>query len=426
MKKFLAQLCSVFLVLFIADAGLSLLDDLLTLSLGVTALAPLRGFIGLLVILGAVLLYGLTALTPLVPKRWMLPLILFLPAGMLAGVPFSIYFFSQAQIFIWAVSLLELALGLWVLRSVVGRLGWRWPLVREEQLGARAFSFGNTAGFILANVFVLFPAVLLYLAVCASLAADHFTDGFMALRPDGLILRAKSYTRPDGKTVELMPMMHMGDAGFYEQVTKSFPPGAVVLLEGVTDSKHLLQQHLSYQHVANALGLSSQKEQFSPSTEHSHRADVDVADFSPGTIAFLNLTAQLYSGNLTAPLIVELMQKSADPQFAQKLWDDILAKRNAHLIQEIRDELQRSNALAVPWGAMHMPAMAAEMAKDGFVLSKTEEFPVVKFSTLWKNLTTPRPPAAPSPPDPATPPVAPNPASSPNSSTAPAEPAAKP
>jgi hypothetical protein len=395
-KKFLAQLCSLFLVLFIADAGMSVLDDALTFSAGVTILAPLRGLIGVLVMLGAMLLYGLMALTPIVPKRWIIPLILFLPAVMLAGVPFSIYFFNHAQIFVCAASLLELALGLWILRSVVGRLGWRWPLVREDQLGTRAFSLGNTIGFVLANVCVLFPAILLYLAVCASLAADHFTDGFMALRPSGLILRAKSYTRADGKTVELMPMMHMGDAGFYNRVTKSFPPGAIVLLEGVTDTKQLLQHHLSYQHVATTLGLTAQKEQFSPSSEHARRADVDVEEFSPPTIDFLNLTAQLYSGNITPQLIVELMQKSADPRFAQQLWDDILAKRNAHLTQEIRDELQHSDTIAVPWGAMHMPAMAAEMAKDGFVLSKTEEFPVVSFTALWEHLSANQP-ATPSP-----------------------------
>src|SRR5438128_766540 len=78
-----------------------------------------------------------------------------------------------------------------------GEFKFRWPLVPEKQLAARGFSWLNLSVFLLVNAFVLLPAVIGYLVLCAGLAADHFSDGFLTLRPAGLTVQVKKYERDD-------------------------------------------------------------------------------------------------------------------------------------------------------------------------------------------------------------------------------------
>src|SRR5208282_3550763 len=94
---------------------------------------------------------------------------------------------------------------------------------RKISLQPGVFSWRNLSVFLLANVFVLLPAVVFYLVVCAALAVDHFSEGFVALRPGGLTVQARKYVRNDGKTIQLFPMSHIADAAFYQKVSQSFP-----------------------------------------------------------------------------------------------------------------------------------------------------------------------------------------------------------
>ena len=43
---------------------------------------------------------------------------------------------------------------------------------------------------LLVNVFILLPGVIAYLVLCAGLAIDHFSEGFLALRPTGFTVQA--------------------------------------------------------------------------------------------------------------------------------------------------------------------------------------------------------------------------------------------
>src|SRR5262249_14764170 len=145
--------------------------------------------------------YVTMAITPLVPKRYFLPVVLFGPLGMLALVPVSIYRFAQAQQVAWILSFLQLLVGLAVVSWMQGRGPWRLPLVREEHLGSRLFSWLNVILFVLVNVVVVVPGVIAYLLICGVLAIDHFSDGFLALHADRLSVCAKHYQRADGKSV---------------------------------------------------------------------------------------------------------------------------------------------------------------------------------------------------------------------------------
>jgi hypothetical protein len=141
---------------------------------------------------------------------------------MLAVIPLFIYHYDRLQQIAWVISLCEVLWGLGILFWIQGTFPLRWPILRQEQLGSRAFSWRHLFGFVLVNVFVLLPCVLLYLAVCTSLAVDHFSGGFMALRRSGLVVRAKTYLRGD-KSIQLVPMMHIGEADFYNRLSKSLP-----------------------------------------------------------------------------------------------------------------------------------------------------------------------------------------------------------
>jgi hypothetical protein len=382
-RPWLAVLLSLCLALFLADAVVSLVDDSLILIFDLHLLTWIRGLVFLLAMLMAIVVYGLMALTPLVPKRLFLPVALFNPVAGLVVVPCLIYFYGRIQEVACGISLCQVLLGLGVLSRIQGGIKVRWPLVGVDQLGARSFGWLNLFGFLLVNVCALLPAVAGYLVVCAALAVDHFSDGFVALRPRGLTVQVRKYVRNDGKTIELVPMSHVGEPSFYRELSRSFPTNAIILMEGVTDSKNLLTNKISYQRMATSLGLAEQQKEFKPRQGEWVRADVDVKEFATNTIEFLNLVMLVHSKRLTAGTVLQLMQYSPPPYFEEQLLGDLLRKRNRHLLEEIRVRLPQSESLIVPWGAAHMPGIAKGIQTFGFHLGETHEYVVIRFHSVW-------------------------------------------
>ena len=379
LARMAALLLSFCLGLFLVDGLASVLDDGLVYFSGSHVFSLLRGIISFFTGLMAIGIYGLMALTPKVPKRLFLPIPLFLLAAILAVFPFAIYCYGQLPLAALGSSVGELVLGVLLLAGAQGGLTLRWPLVPAGRLGARMFSWINLTGFILATVFGLVPAVLVYLFLCTSLAVNHFTAGFMSLRPGGLTVHVKKYVRADGKVIELFPMAHVADAGFYRQVEKTFPTNSIILLEGVTDDKNLLTNKLSYQRMAKSLGLSEQKAEFAPDRGRAVRADVDVSRFTPETIACLNMVTLLHSCGLNAQTLQQYVQNPLPPGFEVTLFHDILTKRNEHLLGEIQSRLAQSDNLMVPWGAAHMPFISGEIQKAGFRPIESHEYSLIRF-----------------------------------------------
>jgi len=381
-RKLLTILLSLCLGLFLVDAAFSLIDDSLILFFGLHSLSNLRGLTSFFAFLMTVGIYVVMGLTPMVPKRLFLPIPLFSLATMLAAFPFAIYCFNRIPQVAVGFSACQVVLGLLILNCSQGGLKIRWPLVPENRLGIRRFSWGNIFGFVLLNIFVLVPLVAPYLFLCASLAVDHYTAGFMALHPGGFTVEVRKYVRKDGKTIELFPMSHVADAGFYQQVSRTFPTNSIILTEGVTDVKNLLTNKLSYQRLANSLGLSEQKVKFKPIRGELVRADVDVDQFSPGTIDILNLFALTHAKGLNRETIQPLIHFSPSPQTLNQLFDDILRKRNQHLVEEIQSHLLLSDNIMVPWGVAHMPGIAKAILKMGFHLDETHKYTVIRFHIM--------------------------------------------
>jgi len=377
LEQWIAVILSLGLALFLVEAVVSLVDDSLILGFDLHLLTLLRVVLFLFLLLLSILIYGLMALTPLIPKRWFLPTTLFKPIAGLLLVPCLIYCYGRLPLVAWAISLCQVGLGAALLYRIRGGFTFRWPLVSPPQLNLRRFSWANLCGFLLVNGLVLLPAVVIYFLGLAALAVDHFSDGFVALRPSGLTVQVRKYARPDGKTIQLVPMSHVGESEFYRTLSQSFPTNAIILVEGVSDDQNLLTNKISYHRMARTLGVAEQQEVFRPRGELV-RADVDVAEFTSNTIAGLNLVMLVHSRGFNAQTLLQLAQ-FAPPHFEEQLLEDILHKRNRHLLARIQDQLAQSETIIVPWGAAHMPELAREIQKSGFRLQEKQDYVALRF-----------------------------------------------
>jgi hypothetical protein len=191
MKKLLSTLLSLCLGLFLACGAVSLVDDSLVLLFGLHLLTTTSLILFGFAVLLTVVVYGLMGLTPMIPKRVFLPVTLFYVAGLLIVFPTLIYCYDRAVQIDWVLSFCQVILGLGLLWRLRGGLKFRWPIVEPEHLGNRGFSWLNLIVFLLVNVFVLLPAMVAYLALCATLAANHFSGGFLAVHPGGLTVQVR-------------------------------------------------------------------------------------------------------------------------------------------------------------------------------------------------------------------------------------------
>jgi hypothetical protein len=381
-RHLVAVVLSLGLGVFLVDALISALDDTFILLFKVHLLAGIRGFVGFVSVLIGIGIYVLMGITPMIPKGKFFLLAWFTPLGALVAVPFWIYSHERIQWVIWAISMLQVLCAITILVSVQGGLKFQMPLVSEERLGARGFSWLNLLGFVVANACVVLPAVAAYLFFCATLAVGHFSEGFVTLHSSGLSVQVRKYVREDGKSVRLYPMAHVADRNFYRTISQSFPSNSVVLMEGVTDREHLLTNHITYKRMAATLGLSEQQKEFKPSEEQSERADVDVNEFTTNTIGFLNLVMRIHSKGLDAQTLIELMTFSPPPGFETELFNDLLRKRNRRLLDEMKRRLTETENVVVPWGAAHMPEIAREIQKDGFQLAEAKDYTVITFGSV--------------------------------------------
>lgn len=382
MKQTISVVLNLYLGLFVASGVVSLVNDSLCLLWGLQFLSVISGILSFISFLIAVVVYVLMALTPMVPKRIFLPVTLFYAAGFLATLPAMIFgggdWVRLGMRIDWVISLCQVIVGLGILYWICG--GWkiRWPLVKDKYIGDRYFSWPNLSVFVLANIFVALPAVAAYFILCAALAVSHFTAGFLTLRPGGLTAQVRQYARGDGKEIELVPMAHVADADFYRKLSESFPTNSIVLMEGVTDKKKLLTHGISYKRMAKSLGLSEQVEEFKPQAELV-RADVDVDQFSTNTIELLNIAMLIHAKGLNADTVMKLALYSPPANVEQQLLDDLINKRNLHLLKVLQTELPQSDLIIVPWGAGHMPEIAKAIEKEGFQLTGSKDYTVIRF-----------------------------------------------
>ena len=109
------------------------------------------------------------------------------------------------------------------------------------------------------------------------------------------------------------------------------------------------------------------------------RADLDVEEFSSSTIDLLNLIMLVHSKGMNPEVALRMTQYSPPPGYEERLWEDLLQKRNRRLLEEIQTQLRQAENLIVPWGAAHMPEIAREIQKIGFRLVESTEQVAIQF-----------------------------------------------
>ena len=377
LRAVLAAFLNLALVLFIANAVVSLTSNSLILFLKNDVLVDVAALSGAVSTLTAFVIYGLMAMTPMVPKRVFLPLTLFGPVAVLVALPVMIYGFRYGSWITWGIALAQFLLCMAILLRL--RRPWKscWLLLTADQLATVAFRWRNLIGFVAAHVFVVVPGVMVYLLICGSLAVNHFTDGFVSLRPSGVTMQVRKYSREDGKTVDLVAMSHIGEPEFYQALAATFPPTATVLMEGVSDKGKVMTEPVGYTKIAKYLGLAEQHAVFKPQGKLIF-ADVDIGQFSKVTLECLKPTMVIHTKGITAETLPILMQPSSE-DLPQQLFNDLLTRRNEHLLMVLQEQLLTTDHLIIPWGAAHMPGISQGVLKAGFHLRETQESVVIRF-----------------------------------------------
>lgn len=378
----LAILLNLYLALFLADCGISVLDELGFAVSGHHLLAWVRNPLAGLVVLGSPVVYLLVVVFRRVPRSVFLPLALFPPASVLLSLPLA-YWLGWADYGMAQVAAAQVALGAWAMALLYWRGGGR-PWLRGEDLGPRVFALGSALRMVAFTLLLVLPGSFATFAGLCERCLDRFTGGFVDLRWTGLWVVERSYTR-SANTVRLVGMMHIGEQSSYEAIAASFDhPDVLVLAEGVSDDQGLLGEHLPYEEVARRTRLVTQQPFDSYRTGLSLRnADVDVSELSESTQRYLRLTTQLVGEDgLDLGLLLELLTMSAETAEAdqQAFWYDVIDRRNAVLMGHLHEALDDAPVVAIPWGAAHLPGIELELLALGFVQSGERPFPLL----TWK------------------------------------------
>jgi len=87
----------------------------------------------------------------------------------------------------------------------------------------------------------------------------------------------------------------------------------------------------------------------------------------------------LHAQGLTAENVLTMLRFSPPPHFEEQLLDDLVRKRNRHVLEEIHARLRQPGPIIVPWGVAHMPGIAEGIEAAGFRLNETQEYTVIRF-----------------------------------------------
>ena len=401
------RFANLYIVMFLADAVLSLVDELFkALAVSLPLLGDVRNLVAFIVIAMSVVVFACLGIDRRLPKRVFVPLTVYIFWCSLTLWPL-----------IWLVGRDALGLVAAVGQLLIGgcALLLRRPdgvLLSAEAFRAPMFSWRNTLGFT-AITLLLLPFVLAYTILAAtSNYLDQNTAGFLRLSPLGIYMSERSYQR-DGQMVRLAGMMHIGKEDYYQDLAGSMASArTIILAEGVTDRDKLLVNQFNYSKLAGVLGLSSQETMnldanlvdledlgaVEPGpgvrdTPDIARADLDLNRFDPQTIEFLNVLGRtLFSGQ---PLAEGLLAYNAwadehmTPERIDGVMADILDKRNAVVIDGMERCLAHYDTIIIPWGAMHMPAIEAAVLAQGFVPAASRErlsldVRVIPYRELWR------------------------------------------
>jgi len=377
----LAVLLNLYLVVFLADAGVSVLDELGFAATGLHLLAWLRNPLATLAVLGGPGVYLLAVVFRSVPRLFV-PIALFPGAVMLMGLPLAYWRgwdnYGTAQI-----SIAQALLGLATLALLWRRSGGR-PWLRAGDLPGPVFSFAPALRMVAFTLLLLLPGTLVCFVGLCERCLDHFTGGFVRLQWYGFELVERVYDLDDSR-VRLVGMMHIGEQQAYEALVSSFDhPDVLVLAEGIRDEQELLGSgRLHYEAVAARTGLATQRDlqSYRPGIR-LRNADVDVSTMSDSTLGYLKVSMRVMGDDgIDLEAVLDLLLHSTETTEADQelFWYDVIDHRNAVLLEHLLVAVTEVPVVVVPWGAAHLPFIEGELLDMGYRRGDERVHPLVTW-----------------------------------------------
>jgi len=389
--QFLLGFANTLVVAYAADAVVSLLDMLVEIEV----VTNLRGVLATFVVLQSVLAIPLLGMTRRLPLSVFAPVVASTLWFAFGAVP--LVFEVEFRILEWVLVLAQLTIACFVffrIRSLRAGGGW---LFDASWFSGRLFSLAYFTGVGLgAFLTLLVSFVVLTLATMTS-GLEAATHGFVRFDSEGVSFADRRYEN-DGRRIRLVGMMHIGEEEGYRRLFQDLgraSSSTLVLTEGVSDSEGMLSGGLSYAPLADFLGVEGQRPieeyvEWDASEGGSNvdrpifmNADLDMSDFDPRTIEWLGEVTEIYRGGEVFSRLFEVYREmQRDPETAEIILDDIVNRRNDHLIAKLVDLRSDYEEIVVPWGALHLPGIETAVEEMGFVRSSAAYVHLISWRRL--------------------------------------------
>lgn len=379
--RLLGTIASAWLLLFWVDTGLGLFDELVAQLVGLHLLGWVRGMTSGLGLLAMPFVWLAVGLSPAIPVRTYLPPLLFTAWMALGAAPLSIVFLGTDELGLLLIGLQSLVAA-WTSWLAIRRRGA--GLFGELEIpGPRWGRFAAWAGV---HALVVPPLLAVYAFGSADLAVRRATGGFVSIGLDGVRVAHRVYVHRD-RTVDLIGMIHLGRRSAYEELFAPIPiEDTLVLEEGVRDTGGLLVTGPVYERVASTLGLEAQAPVAEMTTLKTRNADVDVSSFSEDTRGLLRKVFAIYTAEDPAAAVLDYLiyvRGQKDPEaLVSELFEDIIHRRNQHLLSELDRALEERTRVVVPWGAYHLPGIEEGLVARGFERRSERVITLVPFAAV--------------------------------------------
>ncbi|MSR46993.1 MAG: hypothetical protein EXS13_08005 [Planctomycetes bacterium] len=243
-------------------------------------------------------------------------------------------------------------------------------------------------------------------------------------------VRVETWCNADGtRRVTLLPMVHVADADFYAQVERRLADADVVLTEGVGGPPSLSPTSLLVTWIFGNYSRACFLGELAPQSASLHEGpramsgDLSQAEFAAGSSCGTSLMQAvalpvlmvlvepihlgrwlLANGRAVAGGSLEdaaafrhwmnsalgerdgdiAADVAAEIDGDEGLLPGVLERRNAHLLARLDDVLARPGIdhVALPWGAHHMPGIAAALRERGFARSSAEWLRAIAVRSL--------------------------------------------
>ena len=401
-------IANIFLIIFLNDAVIGIVSFLFAAKPGLEWLAGLHDFAGRMTLFFAMAVYFGFAINRHLPKRVLVPPLLFLGWKLIAFWPLQESFAIAPSSY---MLLGQLLLGLLVLQLNL-KLNRKSPLLVREQFNGPAFGPRRFALFLLLAIPLLPLLVVLLCFSSVSNLIDDQAAGFMRLRPDGIYMVEKQYRRGE-KNIRLSSMIHVGQQSYFDSLAQDLRgQKAIFLLEGVSDRTGRLKGNFSYQRLASLLGLATQESMplegrlidaasLDDLVDKQAKeidllpADIDLAEFDRHTIRLLNALAYyvLDAENLADGFrdFNQWTRENSNTKTQQTVMNDLVTKRNRKLLSYLPKALNKYDTVVIPWGALHMPEIEHAVQGQGFRLQQQQErlsidFLKLPYAKIWQAL----------------------------------------